>query len=481
MKILLDTNILIPLEPRAGEAPEATSTSAAALVRLILTAGHSVWTHEASLADIDRDRDAARANARLRAIEKYPQLPLLRPVPAEARDNDWVDGELLAAIAADAADLLVTEDRRILANSVRAGRSDRVLTVADAIDLLTRLAEQRPPPPPAVMAIPAFRLDTNDPIFDSFRNDYPGFDAWLAKCKRDHRQSWVVRHATENRLAAVAIVKRETDAPHGQSGAVLKICSFKVSHEAPRQRYGELLLKALLQFAHANRYDLAYVEVFEKQAALIAFLSEFGFEPLFGAGTARGELVLRKELRAPIPSHFEPLAHHRHYGPPAVLPTQDRLIVIPIRPHFHATLFPEAEEQRPLHGHVHSSGCALRKAYLCHSNLQRLRVGDTLAFYRSTVRPGLTVLGVLEDWLRADDAETIVRFVGNRTVYSFAQIRAMCAKPVLAIRFRFDRVLDSIVKRDELLRRGLVKSPPQTMTHLSPEAAQWIIRRANVA
>jgi hypothetical protein len=50
---------------------------------------------------------------------------------------------------------------------------------------------------------------------------------------------------------------------------ILKICTFKVGEKYQGEKFGELLLKQVLWFAQHNKYDLAYVTVYPKQAFLI--------------------------------------------------------------------------------------------------------------------------------------------------------------------------------------------------------------------
>ena len=78
--------------------------------------------------------------------------------------------------------------------------------------------------------------------------------------------------------AAIAIVKvREDDCEYDFTPPVSKISTFKVAQQFSGNRYGELLLKAVLQSHHDHRVGSAYVEIWEHHQPLIDFLGQFGY------------------------------------------------------------------------------------------------------------------------------------------------------------------------------------------------------------
>lgn len=96
-------------------------------------------------------------------------------------------------------------------------QSPRMRSTTSSPVTVLRLLEKRlpvePTPRPAVTRGSAYELRSTDPIFETFRRDYPGFDDWLAKCKREHRPSWVVVQASGD-YTAVCIVKHEVPAEY---------------------------------------------------------------------------------------------------------------------------------------------------------------------------------------------------------------------------------------------------------------------------
>lgn len=485
MKFLLDTNVLIPLEPANDGTVAVLADDAARLHSLAGRLGHRVFIHPAVHRDIQRDRLQWRNELRQQQLRKYPLLDSPPSPSAEfirvignppAGTNDWVDDQLLAAVHANAVDYLVTEDQGLHRKARRLGLGDRVARVSESIALISDLADVSPPPPPEVIPVPAYALDSRDPIFDSFRGDYPGFDAWLQKCQLEHRQSWMIKGLRDS-LAGVVIVNPEKAPPAPAAGRVLKICTMKVADDAFGLRYGELLLKVVFDYAVQNRYDWLYVTAFERHAHLIQLLEDFGFVQA-AEQTGLGELQYVKRMTPPtgVDTKLAPLDFHIRFGPPAVRADGVESYVIPILPKYSDLLFPETEPQfripdpRPY-------GNAIRKAYLSHANVKEIAPGSLLWFYRSESDQGIVALGVAEGVVRSRDPDEIARAVGKRTVYSLDQIRAMCEKEVLAVLFRQARVFQPPIPAAELVVGRVFKQPPQSITRIKPEGKAWMRSR----
>jgi len=140
-----------------------------------------------------------------------------------------------------------------------------------------------------------YEIAQDHPILASLRSDYPGFDQWFDKCRKQHRDCWILEIGNET--AGLVIRKEET---HSEAGTqhpgpkILKICTFKVRDEFQGEKFGELLLKQVLWFVQRNSYDLAYVTAFPKHAFLIDLLSYYGFRETMRM--ASGELVFEKPI-----------------------------------------------------------------------------------------------------------------------------------------------------------------------------------------
>lgn len=486
MNFLLDTNILIPAEPTSPAEIEPTTSSIVELLSALAAGGHRPFVHPASVEEMRLDKDTTRATARELLVRKYQQLP--HPPPMSTRivgvlgvqrpgSNSETDLLLLSSVDANAVDYFITEDEKLHRRARRVGLGDRVLTITDALLMVRALFPTVPQAPPLVTPVVAHQLDETDPIFASFRADYPGFDGWLAKCKRQHRQAWVIKG--DAHYAAICIVNDETPNGYGFSGRTLKICSFKIADRYRGFRYGELILKTVFGYLVENRYQGVFVEVFPKHQELFALLSDFGFDDR--CESAKGERVLLKTLQPSADArHLGPLEFHIKYGPHEVTLIGANAFIVPIRPEYHGLLFPELNTQLSLATESHPFGNSIRKAYLSHSKIRKIRGGDLMLFYRSRERPAVTAVGVVEDTLVSSSAVEIARFVGRRTVYSFAEIEAMAAKPVLAVLFRLARLLPTSWDLDLLKRAGTLTAAPQSFVQVKNEAIPWIANQLAV-
>lgn len=485
MHFLFDTNILIPLEPTSPGDLEPATPNAVYLIRSIYENGHQVFVHPASLLDLERDRNVQRRELRKVLLNKYSRLEgsgvssgLVAVIGESAfGSNDYCDDLLLDAVFRDAVDWLVTEDERLRKKAQRAGLSERILSVQAAIQVVSDLSERPIAPPPDVECTKAYNLDCTDPIFDGLRQDYPGFDAWFARCRREHRLTWIIRHPSSSKVGALCLVKPE-DVPPGQlRGRTLKICTFKVSDECLGYRYGELLLKTIFEHIIENKYDWGYVTVFPRHEELLRLLEDFGFAPM-NTKTELGEYIYVKPFsevsdKAIGLSAFE---YHVRYGPRKMRFNAAETYLVPIRPQYADRLFPETADYVPLFRDTNPCGSAIRKAYLCHSLISSLKQGSILLFYRSQSRQGLIAVGVVESACRSRSPSEIARLVARRTVYTMRNIEQLCTKDVLVVLFRQSRIFRSVVPPKEAIGAGIMTNPPQSVMKIREEGAAWIHR-----
>jgi L-amino acid N-acyltransferase YncA len=489
MIFLIDTNIVIPLEPASKVDLEINTITALVFHNLCIKSRNTIYIHPEILTDIAKDKDEERKALRRTLITRYstlefPPAPSILDSsiisPSEEGSNSWVDNCLLASLQGELVDYLVTEDVGIHKKARLLGLDSRVLLLVDAVELLQDLFDKSPPPHPIVSTQYVYQIDTNDPIFDSLRTDYGGqkFDQWLAKCRKEHRQAFVVR-SPSGELAGILIWKPEDSLPNGQTGKVLKMCTFKVSDAHGGNRIGELLLKPLFEYLEHNNYQFCYFTVFPKQAQLIAFANDFGFSEIENRDSSQ-ELALCKQLQftSEEVSDLAPLDFHIKFGPRVTSFKNNKAFVVPIIPDYHLTLFPELGPIQTSIVPVQLKPCgnAIRKAYICNAVTKKISSGDNLFFYRSHDISAITCVGIVEEILRSRDALEIARFVGKRTVYPFAEIEAMCKlNEVLAILFRIVKATGSgYIRLQTLKKNGILKAQPQSITELKETAIQWL-------
>jgi len=483
MKFLIDTNIFIPLEPTAPGDLTPRTSAAAEFVRIVQTTGHQVYVHPEQYRDIERDRNEERRRQRQVLIQKYAVLPTVPSIPAETRErigsprkgsNDWVDNQLIIALYRDAVAYIVTEDRGLRKKAARLELQSRVLTIGEALRLVQVFFDRPPTPPPAVKGQAAYELDHSDSFFDSFRTDYgtKEFDAWITKCKREHRQAWIIE-GRNTRYAAISIVKREEQEDLGLTGRILKVCSFKVSPEYAGFHYAELLLKTIFEYAIVNSFDNLFVDIYPKHDALIGILEDHGFEQT-AEKKRTGEIRLVKQLTfvASDLETFGALEFNRRWGPYSFKLSNVSIHLVPIKPEFHRLLFPDAETE--LFPGFNPFGNSIRKAYLCGAPIRSLKPGDVLLFYSSRKKRAVTTTGVVEDTNVFQDADKIARFVGRRSIYSFEEIRELCKQDVLAILFRHSGVLSEPLHFNTLKQHSVLSGAPQSIQSVPRESLKWL-------
>ena len=475
MKLLIDTNIFIPLEPTGPNDVSPATILATDLASSAAKTGTELWLHPAQRIDVAQDTNKVRRDARELLFNKYQVLEIpLPPIPLRST-NDWVDDQLVAALKQNAVSALITEDRRLTKKAIALVGPERVLGLVDAIESLRILQDRDVAPPPNVVYSRAYQLDLADPFWDSFRKQYPGFDKWLAKCQAEHRPCWVIRSVDGGQLAGVAIVNHEQKEPKGKK--TLKICSFKVDPNQGGRRYGELLLKAVFDYAFQNVFDTLYITVFPEHEVLLAMLKSFGFIEENSA-LPMGEIALVKFLDAEPTEEAtpDPLAYFIERGPYVLDIVGPDAFIVPIWPQFHRMLFPELSEITSLFPDDVPHGNSFRKAYISSANTTQIKAGDILFFYRSQDLSAITAWGVVESVLRSKSADEICDFVLPRTVYSRSQIEERCQHgAVLAIMFRqVMRRIEAPIKLERLISAGVLKAQPQSIVNVGNEAKDWL-------
>jgi hypothetical protein len=207
------------------------------------------------------------------------------------------------------------------------------------------------------------------------------------------------------------------------------------------RKIGELFLKAAFYYATNNHIENIFITVKKgEQQPLVDMLKDFGF---FEIGVHNNDISYVKShpMSAPIDSEamaLSPFCYHRKYFPHYREDENIQKLIIPIKPEYHAILFPDCPVPHQLElFSAHSDvGNAIKLAYLCHAPLSKIYSGDIIMFYRSTDFKILTTIGVVEDFFISQSAEEIAGIVSRRTVYNFEEIKKMARKPTRVILFR---------------------------------------------
>ncbi|MGJ4752345.1 GNAT family N-acetyltransferase [Leptospira kmetyi] len=485
MKILIDTNILIPLEPFHPKDLEKGRANALNFVSICRNNGIEIYLHPSGKKDIENDKDSTRQKIRLEAYKKYQELTHPPKVTQEIVDilgnpkknsHDEIDYDMLASAYHNAIDYFISEDNHLRKKAKLLGLQDQVLSLNEIIDLLLRLYPDRTPIPEIVERKPVYSLNDKDPIFQSLRKDYLGFDAWLQKCKREHREALIIQKG--NLLAGICIFTEESkDKIQELDGRILKLNTFKISAEFSGYKLGELLLKSIIRIARHEKFQHLYLTTYDNQIQLVSFLEDFGFK-VAPVRNERKELILVKDIfpRKRI-SDMSSLEFQIMFGPGIEKLEDVSIYLVPIQPRYARLLFRETEQQGELFSNMLPVENTIRKAYLCHSSNKQLAPGDILLFYRSEDTRSIIVVGVCEYTFRSQDSKKIVRKIGQRTVYSFSEIENLTNKEVLVVLFRESRILERPISSDELLRFGVIRGSIQSIQKVNEDKLQWLKQR----
>ena len=498
MRALLDTNILIHREARTVVREDIGE-----LFRWLDRLGYVKCVHPLSREEINKHADADVVRSLKIKIGSYEVLKTKAPDSASitalrARDvtpNDHIDTSLLAELAADRVDVLITEDRGLRRKAEAIGLGARAFTIETFLEQASREN-----PALADYGVLAVRkelfgnIELRDAFFDSFREDYPGFDKWFNK-KAD--ESAYVCAAPDGHILAFLYLKRELPgedysdiSPAFARADRLKIGTFKVI--ANGFRLGERFLKIVFDNALNLAVSEIYVTIFEgrpEQQRLIQLLEEWGFlRHGIKRGAAASEVVLVRDFSQRADRH-DP---RRSYP---FVSRASRKFIVPIWPSYHTELLPDSilrTEAPELYADNKPNRNAISKVYVSRSIERELHPGDLIVFYRtgSGTAPAhhtavATTLGVVQLVVdKIPNEASFIEFCRGRTVFTDEELAAQWNwKPMARPFLVFFLYLSTFGKKPNLAQlksAGVLASHPRGFEQLSDEAFSELLTLANV-
>ena len=473
MKVIFDTNILIHIED-----PKELPKNLQDLLKILREHGHQIFIHPASLSDINNDPDEQRKNIILSKLRGYPPIEsppkvtgsFLSKVRKPSSSNDEIDNEILFAIYKNAADFLVTADLGLQKNASKLNLEDRVLSIDSALGYLESLYARKVPKHALLQEVPLFNIDVDDPFFDSLKEDYvdSDFRKWFKEKSIEGRKCWVYHE--DEMIKALLMLKEENEpietSPPIPAGRRLKIATLKV--ELSGFKLGELFLKMAFQYCISNQIFETYLTHFRKEDdILINLIENYGFESVGFLKKNNEEVFLKKII--PIEEKVSAVEISKKCYP-SLRDSQDvKKFLVPIIPEYHDRLFPEFRQRQMKltdYSEINIPGNAIKKAYLSHSKIKKIRAGDILLFYRSHDLKAVTAICVVDqEPLHTEEAEEVVRIVGKRTVYLDREIKEMTQKPVLVSMFRHHLFLPEPLYLDFLRKHNI--PVPQSIIEIS--------------
>ena len=201
MRVLFDTNIIIYREDHT-----VLPASLQNLHKALNQSKVEIIVHPKSLVDIKRDSDEERRKISLSKFNTYPSLEappnhkidsiFLSFVGPEPRINDEIDNAILYTVYKNAVDLLITEDKGVHKKAIRLEIKDRVLSIAEALEIFEiKMRDEKIVVPNAMKEDFVYNLDINDRFFDPLKTDYNGvkFVKWFESISKKGRKCFVHR------------------------------------------------------------------------------------------------------------------------------------------------------------------------------------------------------------------------------------------------------------------------------------------------
>lgn len=434
MKILLDTNIIIH-----REASKVINQDIGILFNWIDKLKYSKYIHPVTVEELNRNQDQQTVATMAIKISSYNLIRNIAPVSdilegvSKKNDhsiNDLNDTKILNEVFCDRVDILISEDKKIHTKAQILGISHKVFKIDQFLEKVT--AENPDLVDYKVLAVKKVdfaHVNLNDSFFDSFREDYQGFDKWYNK-KADEI-TYVCY--SDNMLSAFLYIKVETEdenyadiEPGFQRKKRLKIGTFKVTSNG--FKIGERFLKIIFDNALQYNVEEIYVTIFDKrpeQRRLIILLEEWGFDYYGIKKTPTGdEKVYTKNFRR---DQVINLANPKKTFP--FISSETKVYIVPIYPQYHTELFPDSilRTESPLNfteNEPHRN--ALSKVYVSKSYFRTLNPGDIIVFYRTGgLYEGVaTTYGIVESVIaNIPDESTFIQYCRKRSVFTDKQLR----------------------------------------------------------
>ena len=420
MKVLLDIII-------HRETPKVVNADIGVLFNWLDKLNYKKYIHPLTIEELNRNKDQKTVDTFNIKIQSYnqiinlaPESDLLKNVSQQIdkNENDKSDTKLLNEVLCDRVEILISEDKKIHTKAELLGIADRVFKIDQFLEMVVadnpNLVDYK------VLAVKKeyfAKVDLQNSFFNSFREDYQGFDKWFNK-KADEISYICYSNIA---LSAFLYIKTEDEnenyfdiVPIFKPKKRLKIGTFKVTSNG--FKIGERFLKIIFDNAIKAKVDEIYVTIFEKsseQIRLINLLEEWGFEK-WGVKKSTGEIVLTK--------NFDRNQEINLAAPKKCFPfiSQDsKVFIVPIYPAYHTDLFPEFIENKP-----HRN--ALSKVYISRSHFKALNSGDIVVFYMTggIYKGVVTTVGIVESVTTSiPNLETFITLCKKRSVFTDEQLK----------------------------------------------------------
>ena len=392
MRALLDTNIVIH-----REASRILNVDIGVLFRWLDKGKYTKCVHQVTVNEIEKNSNQETVNTlrvKLKSYEVLKTVTPLRPEVIEVSEkidlnqNDKNDTTLLNEIFSERIEFLITEDKKIHTKAEMLGIADRVFKIDSFLEKV--VSENPVLVDYKVLSVTKKlfgEINLNDSFFDSFKEDYAGFDKWFIK-KSDKTAYVAINRG--NILSFLFLKIEDKDENYSDLSPVftpkkrLKIGTFKVISNGVR--LGERFMKIIFDNAIQYNVDEIYVTIFDKreeQKRLINLLEDWGFQLHGKKSTNNGsELVYVRDF-TPIFIPDNPKLSFPYIS------KQSNIFMIPIYPDYHTELLPDSilTTESPydfVENQPHRN--AISKVYISRSFERNINKGDIIVFYRTAAK-----------------------------------------------------------------------------------------------
>lgn len=495
MKVLLDTNIVIH-----RETSKPVHKGIGQLFRWIENLGYKKCVHQVTVDEINKLKSKEKLRAFSIKLDNYNLLPTTAPLrPSvealskkyDATDNDFNDTKLLNEVYCDRVDLLITEDRTLHTKASELGIEDRVFTIDGFLEKVTSENPQLTDYKVLSVKKEYFGdIDLQDEFFDSFKEDYKGFEKWFNR--KSDEIAYVCRF--DGKISAFLYLKIEGHIepyqdiePTFSKKKRLKIGTFKVILNG--YKIGERFIKIIFDNAIQFSVDEIYVTIFPErieQKRLIGLLEDFGLI-YWGTKTSGSEV---EEVYVRDFSKNTSLTNPKSTYP--YMSSEVNKFMVPIRPEYHTDLLPDSilttespddyVENEPFRN-------AISKVYVSRSIERNLKSGDVIIFYRTGgyYKSVITTLGIVESvTTHIKDKKHFLNLCRKRSVFSDEELAGHWEyrpnyRPFV-VSFLYAYSFPNRINLERLIEIGVIQdvdSSPRGFTKISDESFKKIMEKTD--
>ena len=495
MRALLDTNIIIH-----REANRVLNRDIGILFKWLDKGKYIKCIHPITIAELKKNSNKETLEAITVKIESYESLKTVAPLSEEVlavvagidtTANDSNDTILINEVFCDRVDLLITEDKKIHYKAHLLKISDKVFSIDSFLEKV--VSEHPELVNYKVLSVTKKHfgeINLKDPFFDSFREDYKGFDKWFNK-KADE-----VAYVTYNNDCLLSFLYLKVESKEENYSDIvpvfapkkrLKIGTFKVVSNGVR--LGERFLKIVFDNAIKNRVDEIYVTIFDRSdehRRLIDLLEEWGFAYCGKKASSSGEELVYVRVFRPAYNSESPNSTYPYIS------RQADAFLVPIYPEYHTELLPDSilkTESPTAFAENEPHRNAIRKVYISRSLERDLKSGDIIIFYRTggLYKSVVTTIGIIDEVIFdiANENDFIAK-CRKRSVFTDKSLSEHWnynkdLRPFI-VNFLFVYSLPKRITLKQLIEFGIVKgvdSAPRGFQRITSEQFNVLLRETN--